>query len=446
MREKKHVVGAVKDGSIAQEMGIEPGDTLLSIDGTEIEDIFDYQYLIQNVYIEMLIRKADGEEWLLEVDKEPDEDMGIEFENGLMDEYRRCRNNCIFCFIDQMPPGMRKTLYFKDDDSRLSFLQGNYVTLTNMSEHDIDRIIKYRLSPINISFHTMNPQLRCRMLNNRFAGEALKKADRLFEAGIKMNGQIVLCKGINDEEELEYSIDRLSRYLPHLESVSVVPVGLSRYREGLYPLEPFTPEDACQVIDRIEKWQRKLYPACGLHFVHASDEWYIMAGRELPEKERYDGYLQLENGVGMTRLLWEEFTQAMEEMRLHMRSRIPDPAAQRTISMATGRLIYPCIRKMTDEVRTLFPGLVVHLYAIRNDFFGERITVSGLLTGQDIRDQLRGKELGERLLLPENVLRCGEPVFLDDMTVEELENALQVKIDIVKSSGRDFLDAVAGAR
>ncbi|MBD5460632.1 MAG: DUF512 domain-containing protein [Lachnospiraceae bacterium] len=456
MKERKHVVMAVEDGSIAQEMEIEPGDVLLAIDGNKIEDIFDYQYLIQNAYIEMLIRKKNGEEWLLEVDKDPDEDMGITFENGLMDEYRRCSNNCIFCFIDQMPPGMRKTLYFKDDDSRLSFLQGNYVTLTNMSDYDIERIIKYRLSPINISFHTMNPQLRCRMLNNRFAGEALRKADRLFEAGIPMNGQIVLCKGINDGEELEYSIDRLSRYLPHLESVSVVPVGLSRYRQGLYPLEPFTPEDACQVIDRIEEWQKKLYPQWGLHFIHASDEWYIMAGREVPEEERYDGYLQLENGVGMTRLLWEEFRQAMDEVRESLRLcgsecaagtklQAPEPQASGSLSMATGRLAYPCIQRMTEEIRSLFPGLDIRLYEIRNDFFGEQITVSGLLTGQDIRDQLRGRQLGERLLLPENVLRSGERVFLDDMTVEELENALQVKIDIVKSSGRDFVNAVTGA-
>lgn len=456
MKERKHVVMAVKNGSIAQEMEIEPGDVLLAIDGNKIEDIFDYQYLIQNAYIEILIRKKGGEEWLLEIDKDPDEDIGITFENGLMDEYRRCRNNCIFCFIDQMPPGMRKTLYFKDDDSRLSFLQGNYVTLTNMSDHDIERIIKYRLSPINISFHTMNPQLRCRMLNNRFAGEALRKADRLFEAGIAMNGQIVLCKGINDGEELEYSIDRLSRYLPHLESVSVVPVGLSRYRQGLYPLEPFTPEDACQVIDRIEEWQKKLYPRWGLHFIHASDEWYIMAGREIPEEERYDGYLQMENGVGMTRLLWEEFRQAMDEMRESLRlcgtecvegEEIQTPQLQTSgiISMATGRLAYPCIRRMTEEISALFPGLDIRLYEIRNEFFGEQITVSGLLTGQDIRDQLRGRQLGERLLLPENVLRSGERVFLDDMTVEELENALQVKIDIVKSSGRDFVNAVAGA-
>lgn len=278
------------------------GDTLLQINGEEIGDIFDYQYLMQDEYIEVLLQKADGEEWLLEIDKDYGEDLGIEFENGLMDDYRSCHNKCIFCFIDQMPEGMRKTLYFKDDDSRLSFLQGNYVTLTNMSDHDLERIVKYRLSPINISFQTTNPQLRCKMLNNRFAGEALKKADRLYEAGIAMNGQIVLCKGVNDKEELERSISDLTGYLPHLESVSVVPVGLSKYRDGLYPLEPFTEEDAVEVLDTIHRWQDRLYAEYGTHFVHASDEWYLLAGRKLPEAGRYDGYLQLENGVGMLQI------------------------------------------------------------------------------------------------------------------------------------------------
>ena len=234
-RKKAHIISSVVSGSIAEELEIEAGDRILSIDGNEIEDIFDYQFLIQDTYIEVLVEKADGEQWLLEVEKDFDEDLGIAFENGLMDEYRSCRNKCIFCFIDQMPPGMRETLYFKDDDSRLSFLQGNYVTLTNMSEHDIDRICRYHLSPINISFQTMNPRLRCMMLNNRFAGDALKKVDVLYGAGIHMNGQIVLCKGINDGAELEYSIRQLMKYIPVLESVSVVPVGLTRFREGLYP-------------------------------------------------------------------------------------------------------------------------------------------------------------------------------------------------------------------
>lgn len=441
-KEKGHVIGRVMPGSIAEELEIEAGDRLLTIDNTEIEDIFDYQFLVQDTYIEVLIEKPDGEQWLLEVDKDFDEDLGIEFENGLMDEYRSCHNKCIFCFIDQMPKGMRDTLYFKDDDSRLSFLQGNYVTLTNMSEHDIDRIIRYHLAPINISFQTMNPQLRCKMLNNRFAGEALKKVDRLYEAGIAMNGQIVLCKGVNDGAELEYSISQLTKYLPHLESVSVVPVGLSRYREGLYPLEPFTREDAQEVLRSIHGWQEKIYREHGTHFIHASDEWYILAQEELPEEERYDGYLQLENGVGMTRLLLSEFARGREQLRRERQ--IPDMSVREELSIATGRLAYPYIRRMAQEMTEDFPGLEIHVYAIRNDFFGEMITVSGLLTGQDILAQLRDKPLGRRLLLPQNVLRSGERVFLDDLTLEELKNTLQVEINIVKSSGYDFIDAVLG--
>ncbi len=441
-----HVIKKVLPGSISEEMEIEAGDVLLTINDTEIEDIFDYQFLVQDEYIEVLIQKPDGEEWLLEIDKDPDEDLGIEFENGLMDEYRHCHNKCIFCFIDQMPPGMRETLYFKDDDSRLSFLQGNYVTLTNMSDHDIDRIIRYHLSPINISFQTMNPELRCKMLNNRFAGEALKKVDKLYEAGITMNGQIVLCKGVNDGEELEYSIREMSKYLPYLESVSVVPVGLSKYRDGLYPLEPFTKEDACKVIDRIETWQKKIYPEHGLHFIHASDEWYILAERGMPEEERYDGYLQLENGVGMIRLMWNEFMEAVEQLKgdaaTLKKARECVLARGGKISLATGKLAYPYIKKMTETLEELVPGLEVTVYDIRNDFFGEKITVSGLLTGQDILAQLSGKELGKRLLLPENVLRSGERVFLEDLTVEDLEKALQVKIDIVKSNGCGFVEAI----
>ena len=436
MKTEGHLIKETLPGSIAEEMGIEPGDTLLEINGQKITDIFDYQYYIQDEYIEALVRKPSGEEWLLEIDKDYEEDIGVTFENGLMDDYRSCHNKCIFCFIDQMPKGMRDTLYFKDDDSRLSFLQGNYVTLTNMSEYDIGRIIKYHLSPINISFQTTNPELRCKMLNNRFAGEALKKVDRLYEGGIAMNGQIVLCKGVNDGAELDRSIRDLTKYIPQLESVSVVPVGLSRYREGLYPLEPFTKEDAEEVLSLIHSWQERLYAQHGIHFIHASDEWYILAEREMPEAGRYDGYLQLENGVGMLRLQEEEFQEVMADMaksgyRLTKR---------RCVSVATGRLAYPYIRKMADRLMAAEPELTVYVYPIRNDFFGEMITVSGLLTGGDIKAQFKGKELGETLFLPQNVLRSGEEVFLDDMTLTELSDALQAKINIVKSSGHDFVE------
>ena len=437
MKKRQHIVSLVEEGSIAWELGIEKGDELLKINDTEIEDIFDYQYFIQDEYIEVLIKKADGEEWLLEIDKDYSEDLGLTFENGLMDEYRSCHNKCIFCFIDQMPKGMRDTLYFKDDDSRLSFLQGNYVTLTNMSEHDIDRIITYRLEPINISFQTTNPELRCKMLNNRFAGDALKKVDKLFEAGIHMNGQIVLCKGVNDKEELERSISDLTKYLPNLESVSVVPVGLSKYRDGLYPLEPFTKDDAIEVLNTIHKWQKEIYEKWGTHFIHASDEWYILAGQELPGEDNYDGYLQLENGVGMLRLLEDEFKDAINGLNTDEFVK-----KEEVISLATGKLAYPYLKKMCETVENMVSGLKINVYAITNEFFGENITVSGLLTGQDIIDQMKEKEIGERLLLPINVLRSGEDVFLDDIRVQDVEKALQVKVDIVKSSGYDFLDAI----
>ena len=434
MKNSRHKISRVKEGSIAWELELQPGDELLSINGQPIEDVFDYHYLVNDEYIELLVQKPNGEEWELEVEKEFEEDLGLEFENSLMDEYRSCRNKCVFCFIDQMPPGMRETLYFKDDDSRLSFLQGNYVTLTNMSDHDIDRIIHYHLAPINISFQTTNPRLRCEMLHNRFAGDVFPKVQRLFEAGIEMNGQIVLCKGLNDKEELERSIADLTGYLPHLKSVSVVPVGLSKYRDGLYPLEPFTKEDAAQVIDTIEAWQKKLYPEYGLHFIHASDEWYLLAGRELPEEERYDGYLQLENGVGMLRLLDEEVREALKERKGDER--------KRTISFATGRLAYPCIMGYAKEIQKKYPNMDIKGYEIRNDFFGESITVSGLLTGQDILAQLKGQELGEYLLLPCNLLRSGEEIFLDDKTVEEIEQELGVPVKIVEESGADFVTAV----
>ena len=434
--EHKHKISRIEPGSIADELGIEPGDLLLTVNDSVIEDVFDYHFLIHDEELVLLIEKADGEQWELENEKDYDEDLGMEFEQGLMDEYRSCRNKCMFCFIDQMPEGMRETLYFKDDDSRLSFLQGNYVTLTNMSEHDIDRIIRYHLEPINISFHTTNPELRCKMLHNRFAGEALKKVDRLYEAGIEMNGQIVLCKGINDGEELERSIRDMSRYLPYLRSVSVVPVGLTRYREGLYPLKSFTKEEAKGVLEIIHRWQKKLFKEHGIHFIHAGDEWYLLAEEEIPEEERYDGYLQLENGVGMIRLLREECKEAFQAL--------PGDEKSRRVSMATGLLAYPELCRIADMLKEKYPGTKVQIYPVRNDFFGEKITVSGLITGGDLIRQLKGKDLGERLLLPCNMFRSEEDVFLDDVTLAEVEEALQVRADIVKSSGQDLIDAILG--
>ena len=434
----EHKIRTVLPGSIAEELELEPGDVLLAVNDHEIEDVFDYHYYTNEEYLTVLVRKPDGEEWELEIEKEFEEDLGIEFESSLMDDYRSCRNHCIFCFIDQMPPGMRETLYFKDDDSRLSFLQGNYVTLTNMSDHDIDRIIHYHLGPINISFQTTNPDLRCKMLHNRFAGDVFPKIRRLADAGIELNGQIVLCRDINDGAELERSISDMTSYLPALRSVSVVPVGLSKYREGLYPLKPFDAQSAGEVIDLIESWQKKIYPQYGVHFVHASDEWYLLAGRPLPEEERYDGYLQLENGVGMLRLLKEEVGETLAEVK-------PDgETPKRRVSIATGRLAGPFLKELGKQIETVYQNVTLQIFEIRNDFFGESITVSGLITGQDLIAQLKDQDLGDELLLPTNMIRSGERVFLDDLTIEDAEEALGIPIRIVESGGRDLVCAVTG--
>lgn len=435
MAEKKHVISQIEKESIAEQLELEPGDCLISINGKKIEDVFDYHYLVNDEYLLVVVEKTNGEEWELEIEKDYRDDLGIVFENGLMDEYKSCCNKCMFCFIDQMPPGMRETLYFKDDDSRLSFLQGNYVTLTNMKDKDIERIIHYHLAPINVSVHTTNPKLRCKMLHNRFAGEALKKIKKLSDAGIEMNGQIVLCKGVNDGAELERTLRDLTGYIPSMVSVSIVPVGLTKYRAGLYPLESFTQEDAKKVLRCIHKWQDYCMNEYDRHFVHAGDEWYLLAEEELPEEERYDGYIQLENGVGMMRLLQNEFRQALDEAEC-------DTSLEHHVTLATGKLAAPFLEELIMEAEQKYPKVTVSVCAIRNDFFGEKITVSGLLTGQDLIAQLKDKNLGDRLLLPCNLLRSGEEVFLDDITLTELKKTLQVPIDIVKSSGQDLLDAI----
>ena len=434
MKKNMHMISRVLPGSIGEELELEPGDVLVSINGQPVEDVFDYRYLMNDEVVELLIRKKNGEEWELEVEKDYQDDLGVEFENSLMDDYRSCSNHCIFCFIDQMPPNMRETLYFKDDDSRLSFLQGNYVTLTNMSEYDLDRIIKFHLSPINVSFQTMNPELRCKMLHNRFAGDALKKVDKLYQGGVIMNGQIVLCKGVNDRDELEYSLEKLSEYAPVLQSVSVVPVGLSKYRDGLYPLEPFDREDAEYLIEQVERWQKIMMERHGIHFIHASDEWYILAGKKLPEETRYDGYLQLENGVGMMRLLETEVKERLAGLEGDNR--------EFTASVATGKLAAPFIQQYMKLIQEKFPNIKVNVYTIRNDFFGERITVSGLITGADLREQLKDRELGEKILIPCNMLRSGEDVFLDDLTVDDIREALGTELVVVDEPGADLVDCV----
>ena len=431
--EEGHLIAAVEPGSAAAELGILPGDRLLTVNGREIPDVFDYRYQTASESITLMIRRKNGEEWEFEIEN-GGADPGLVFENGLMSDYRSCSNECVFCFIDQMPKGMRKTLYFKDDDSRLSFLQGNYVTLTNMSEKDIQHIIDYRMEPINISVHTTNPELRCRMLHNRFAGEKLRYLDLLHDAGIEMNGQIVLCRGYNDGEELERTIRDLMRYAPVMRSVSVVPVGLTDYRDGLCHLDPITAEDAGRAIDLIERCQREAFRKFGIHFIHASDEFYLLAGRRLPEEARYDGYLQLENGVGMLRLLHAEVGRALQKA-VPLRKR-------ETVSSVSGVLAAPFAAEELKRIQRKFPEKRILHYAAVNHFFGERITVTGLLTGRDLVQALKGKALGDRLLLPLNLFRSGEEVLLDDMTRSDLERELGVRCVILGPSGQDLVDAV----
>lgn len=434
MEKQWHLITGVEPGSIAEECGLEPGDRIGAVNGHEIEDFFDYQYYIEEEFLRVEVLTKDGEECTLEIEKEEDEDLGLVFESFLMDDYNSCCNKCMFCFIDQMPPGMRETLYFKDDDSRLSFLQGNYITLTNMKEKDIDRVIRYHLAPINISVHTTNPELRCRMLHNRFAGDVMEKIRRFSDAGIPMNSQVVLCKGINDGEELDRTIRELGDFLPCMESLSVVPVGLTKYRDDLPKLEAFTKEDAKKVLSQIQGWQKHFLETRGTSFVHASDEWFILAGEEFPPVDYYEGFAQLENGVGMMRLLISEVEERLSELTGDDR--------EKSVSIATAKLAFPTIRKLAEQVTAKYPRMHIHVYCIENTFFGEQITVSGLLTGQDIERQLKGRELGDELLLPCNVLKADEDIFLDDMSLSALSESLQVPVNIIQSEGQDFVNKI----
>ncbi|MDO5519403.1 MAG: DUF512 domain-containing protein [bacterium] len=431
---KGHIITSVQPGSIAEELEIECGDTLLRINNQEIKDVFDYHYLVNDEYLTVLIMKPNNEEWELEIEKDYEEDLGIEFGESLMDNYRSCRNKCIFCFIDQNPEGMRDTIYFKDDDARLSFLQGNYITLTNMKMEDIDRIILYKLAPINISVHTTNPDLRKKMLHNRFAGDALEKITRLYEGGIEMNSQIVLCKGYNDGKELDRTIGDLGAMQPHMRSLSVVPLGKTKFREGLEEIESFTKEDARQVLDQVHYWQEKFLKENGTRFIFASDEWYIRAEYEIPNEDYYEGYGQIENGVGMVRSLTEEVLTYLDEIEGDDRSQ--------TVSMVTGVLASSTIDYLKSKVNEKFPNMTINLYTIVNDFFGHEITVAGLLTGGDIINQLKDKDLGDYLILPSVLLRSGEDVLLDDLTINDIQNALQTDIRIVQSDGTSFVNTI----
>lgn len=438
MSNKKIKICMVQPGSIAEEAGIEAGDRLLSINEKTIKDIFDYRYYQASEELLLEIEKPDGEIWEIEVEKDENEELGLEFEDSLIDGAKSCTNKCIFCFIDQLPKGMRETVYFKDDDSRLSFLTGNYVTLTNIKNEELKRIIHYRMSPINVSVHTTNPDLRKFMLGNRFAGDVLNKIKMLTDNGIEVNCQIVLCRDINDKEELDRTIGDLARLTPGINSVSIVPVGISKHRDTLFKLTPFDKQSSAEVIEQVHKWQDRLLKETGSRLIYLSDEFYINADEELPKYKDYDGFPQIENGVGMVASLKKEITDTLKHKKDNT---LP---LKRYISIATGRLVNKIILKLVEEIKTKYAGLEVNVYAIENNFFGPYVTVSGLLTGGDIAEQLRGRELGQELLISRSMLRAGEHVLLDDYTVEQLENELKVKIRIVDSSGEDFVNALIG--
>lgn len=448
MKTKHARVQCVIPGSIADEAGIEPGDAIVSINGEKVRDIFDYRFLTTSEELSLEIIKGSGEIWEVEIEKDEYEDLGMEFDSSMMDDAKSCTNKCVFCFIDQLPKGMRKTLYFKDDDSRLSFLMGNYVTLTNMKDEEIDRIIKYRMSPINVSVHTTNPDLRVMMLKNKFAGNVMDRIKKLVDQGITVNCQIVLCREINDGAELDRTISDLSELYPGVRSISVVPVGITKYREGLYSLEPFDRESSRNVVAQIEGWQAGLLDKYGSRVVYLADEFYIMSDYEIPEYDAYEDFPQIENGVGLIAQLKHEFEEQLEKASISSLtcSMMTDAGKKRTVSIATGVSAYKFIREMSDALEQKFRFIKINVYEIINEFFGENVTVAGLLTGRDFVCQLKGKDLGEELLISRSMLKADESIFLDDYTIEMIEKELDIKITPVDNSGEGFIRSVLGIK
>lgn len=415
-------ITAVEAGSRAEKAGVLPGDELVSINGEEIRDVLDYRfYLADKTIVLSLLR--DKTPYEVTVKKGTYDDIGLDFSTPLMDEKQACRNKCVFCFIDQLPKGMRKSLYFKDDDSRLSFLHGNYITMTNMTDRDIDRIIKMRFSPINVSVHTTNPELRVKMMKNKRAGAVLSYLPRLAGAGIELHCQIVLCRGLNDGAELDRTMRDLAALSPAVDSVSVVPAGLTDHRDGLYPLTPFTPEECAAVIKQVDAFASECLEKHGSRLFFCADEFYLSAKLPIPEESYYEGYPQLENGVGMIRSTLEDFRYELSS------APSADPAApSRTVTVATGVAAEGLMRELARMTMEKYPHLTVRVKTILNDFFGHSVTVSGLLTGQDMQRQLTGFPIGDALLIPSSSLRAGEDVFLDDMTLSDLSEALAVPV------------------
>lgn len=430
-------IDGVQPDSRAARAGIQPGDVLLRINGTEVTDVLDFRFLETERRLTVDLARA-GEPYTVEIAKPQYAPLGLEFETYLMDRQRSCRNKCVFCFIDQLPKGMRPTLYFKDDDDRLSFLFGNYITLTNIDDREIDRILKLRISPINVSVHTMDPALRVTMMGNRFAGESLRHLYRLAEGGIQLNCQIVLCPGLNDGDALEYTLSEFFKLGESLLSVACVPVGVTRYREGLYPLTPFTPETAAAAIDQLERWGERFKAERGTRTVFASDELYLMAGRPIPPLEFYEDFPQIENGVGMLRDLQDTFDWALEDLEEAGELTLSAP---RHVTVPTGECAYPFIRELLTHLTDRVPELTIDLVPVHNDFFGGGVNVTGLLTGQDLLKNLKGRPLGEEVLIVSNMLKADQDIFLDDMTLDQLSAALGVPCRRTRYAG----DAMAAS-
>lgn len=434
----RNIITKVISDGIAEEVGIEVNDILLSIDGTEIKDIIDYKFLSADEEIVLEIEKPDGEVWEIEVEKEYGEDLGIEFGGGIMDQAKSCSNKCIFCFIDQLPKGMRETLYFKDDDSRLSFLQGNFVTLTNMKDEDIDRIIQYHISPINVSVHTTNPELRVQMLNNRFAGNVFERMKKLADAGIVMNAQIVSVPGINNGEELKRTISDLYTLYPQVSDVAVVPIGITKFRQGLKHVNTYTKEQSIEEIENVKKLQKIYIEETGKPFVRLSDEFYLVAEVPIPNQEFYDDYHQIEDGIGMVRCFRDAIDSTLEDL---------DLGACGSFSIVTGELAYDELLEASNKIKKKNSKIKLEVYKIKNNYFGETITVAGLLTGTDIIDQMKGIINSKYLILSNNMFRKGyeladsdEQIMLDDMKIKDIESALNVKVVVVDYTGEDLIE------
>ncbi len=431
----KNVICQVYPGGIGEEAGIEIGDKLIAINGQFIEDIIEYKYCLAEEYLEVEIEKPNGEAWILEIDKGYDDDLGIEFDNPILTHMRSCQNKCIFCFIDQLPKGMRESLYFKDDDSRLSFLHGNYITLTNMRDEDIKKIIQYRISPINVSVHTTNGELRKRMLNNRFADNILDILKRLVENDIKVNCQIVLCPEVNDGEELDNTLRDLAALGNGVESVAVVPVGITRYREGLPQLKAFTQETAASAIEQVNRWQSFFRYEKKCNFVYISDEFYILADKEFPPVEDYEGFPQLENGVGMVAKLESEFVKYLSRLPVELK-------VNKRVTLVTGSLAYPFISSLIKRLENRVKGLSVEVLGVENQYFGGHVSVVGLLTGQDILRELRAIDVGDCVIIPESMLKSGEEIFLDDFTISDLQKELGVRIVVSPVNGKKLIQKI----